>query len=99
MQTETVNEPATKLVIPAKKKKVLQYPIFGRVGRKVFRIDSPKKSMVVQHEALINPTDFSSSDLNTSEYEYVFYGNDYEQITRQEFEETLASAMNKIINY
>ncbi len=92
-------ETDTKLVVPAKKKKVLEYPIFGRVGRKVFRIDGPKKSLVVQHEALINPTDFSNSDLNTSEYDYVLYGNEYEEITRQEFEETLASAMSKIINY
>lgn len=89
----------TKLVIPAKKKQVLTYPIFGRVGRKVFRIDSPKRSLVVQHESLINPTDFSGSDLNTSEYEYVLYGNEYETISKQQFDETLAKAMEKIMSY
>jgi hypothetical protein len=89
----------TKLIIPAKRKQVLNYPIYGRVGRKVFRVDGPKKSLVVQHESLINPTDFTGSDLNTSEYEYVLYGNDYETITQTEFEETLNRAMKKIINY
>lgn len=92
-------ETETQLIIPAKKKKVIEYPIFGKVGRKVFRIDSPKKSLVVQHESLINPTDFTGSDLNTSEYEYVLFGNDFEEITCKEFDSVLAVAMNKIINY
>jgi len=89
----------TKLTIPAKKKKTLDYPIFGRIGRKVFRIDGPKRSLVVQHESLINPTDFTGSDLSTTEYEYVLFGNDYEPISHLEFEEELTKALNRIINY
>lgn len=77
----------------------MDYPVFGRVGKKVFRIDGPKKSLVVQHETLINPTDFTGSELNTSEYEYILFGNDYEPITHTQFEEVLNKALNKIINY
>jgi len=93
-----------KLIIPevktieGKPQQEYDYPIYGKMYGDLFVVYSPTKSIKI-YGTWVRATDYGDKTIVTTlEYDNVRDGKPFEIITKQQFDEALGTAINKILD-